>query len=99
MGNAASNANSSVNEAKKEFINFYEIIDYIACNYILTMSYESLTNLKDETYCNNLVVLTSDIIQQNFNNKDITYLSQRVKNGVTVNALNKENKLYSLEAL
>ena len=89
MGNTSSS--SGKNEAKKEFENFYEIIDYIATYYILTMDFKSLRKLSEKEYCDKLVILTSDIIQRYFNDMDITYLAQRVKEGLEVNELKKEN--------
>ena len=58
--------NSSSTSNNKQFSNFYEIIDYIATYYILTMDFKSLSKLSDKEYCDNLVVLTSDIIQKYF---------------------------------
>ena len=79
MGNSSSTSNKS---AKKEFENFYEVIDYIATNYILTMDFKSLTKLSEREYCDKLVVLTSDIINKNFTDLEVTYLLDRVENGV-----------------
>jgi len=90
MGNTPSNTNSNTNETKKEINNFYEIIDYIATYYILTMDFRSLRKLSEKEYCDKLVILTSDIVQRYFNDIDITYLAQRVKDGLEVNELKKE---------
>ena len=79
MGNSSSTSNKS---AKKEFENFYELVDYIATNYILTMDFKSLTKLSEREYCDKLVVLTSDIINKNFTDLEVTYLMDRVENGV-----------------
>ena len=88
MGNTtSSNSNKS---AKKEFDNFYDIVDYIATYYILTMDFKSLSKLSEKTYCDKLVVLTSDIIERYFNNTEVTYLAQRVRGGLEVNDLKKE---------
>ena len=92
MGNIAStNSNKS---AEKEFNNFYDVIDYIATYYILTMDFKSLSKLSEKAYCDKLVVLTSDIIERYFNDMEITYLAQRIKNGVEVNDLNKEKVIF-----
>ena len=89
MGNSASsNSNKS---AEKEFTNFYDIIDYIATYYILTMDFKSLSKLCEKEYCDKLVVLTSDIIKRYFNDMEITYLAQRIKDGQEVNNLSTEN--------
>lgn len=91
MGNKVStNANISTEKAKKEFDNFYDIIDYIATYYILTMDFKSLRKLSEKSYCDNLVVLTSDIIERYFNNMEVEYLAQRIKNGSEVNELKKD---------
>ena len=42
------------------------------------MDFESLRKLYNKKYCDNLIVLTSDIIQKYFTNTDITYLSDRI---------------------
>ena len=93
MGNNSSNmkSNNSTDTAEKNFNNFYEIVDYIATYYILTMDFQSLRRLSEREYCDNLIVLTSDIIKKYFNDMDITYLAQRVANGVEINELTKEN--------
>ena len=88
MGNSSSTPNN------KQFANFYEIIDYIASYYILTMDFKSLSKLSDKEYCDNLVVLTSDIIQKYFNDIEVTYLEQRVKAGIDVNELKKDNIIF-----
>lgn len=92
MGNAGSTNSDKAN--KKEFDNFYDIIDYIATYYILTMDFKSLSKLSEKEYCDKLVILTSDIINNHFNNAEVTYLAQRVKNGVDVNELSKEQVTY-----
>ena len=92
MGNSASsNSNKS---AEKEFNNFYDIIDYIATYYILTMDFKSLSKLCEKEYCDKLVILTSDIIKRYFNDMEVTYLAQRIKDGQEVNNLSKENVIY-----
>ena len=93
MGNYSSSmkSNKSTETAEKNFNNFYEIVDYIATYYILTMDFQSLRRLSEREYCDNLIILTSDIINKYFNNMDITYLAQRVANGVEINELSKEN--------
>jgi hypothetical protein len=104
MGNTtSSNSNNSNKSAEKEFDNFYDIIDYIATYYILTMDFKSLSKLSEKAYCDKLVILTSDIIERYFNDLEITYLAQRVKNGVEVNDLTKSKVMFinkdSLESL
>jgi len=98
MGNIPSTnsntKNGKTNDLNKDFDNFYKVVDYIATYYILTMDFKSLTNLSNKEYCDKLVVITSDIIKNYFNDLQITYLAQRIKNGEEVNELSKENVMF-----
>ena len=87
MGNSTSSSNQ---KTEKKFENFYDIIDYIATYYILTMDFKSLSKLSEKAYCDKLVILTSDIIDRYFNDMDVTFLAQRIKDGVEVNELTSE---------
>jgi len=91
MGNA--NSTNTPNPLNKTG-NFYEIIDYIASHYILTMDFESLKKLAQKEYCDKLVIITSDIIKDHFSERDITYLGQRVKQGVEVNEMSKQHEIF-----
>jgi len=84
------NSTSSTKKPESEFDNFYEIIDYIATYYILTMDFKSLSKLSEKAYCDKLVVLTSDIIDRYFNDMEVAFLAQRIKDGVEVNDLKTE---------
>jgi len=84
------NSTSSNKQAQQEFNNFYEIVDYIATYYILTMDFKSLSKLSEKAYCDKLVILTSDIIDRYFNEMDITFLAQRIREGAEVNELKTE---------
>jgi hypothetical protein len=85
------NISSSNTKSEKEFDNFYDIVDYIATYYILTMDFQSLSKLSEKAYCDKLVVLTSDIIDRYFNDMQVTFLAQRIRQGAEVNELKSEN--------
>jgi hypothetical protein len=93
MGNTNSTNTDSQNPSVKTG-NFYEIIDYIASHYILTMDFQSLKNLSQKEYCDKLVIITSDIINDHFSERDITYLAQRVKQGVEVNDMTNQKAIF-----
>jgi len=88
------NSTSSTKKSESEFENFYDIIDYIATYYILTMDFQSLSKLSEKAYCDKLVILTSDIVDRYFNDMEVTFLAQRIKDGLEVNDLKKENIRY-----
>lgn len=57
-----------------------QIMDYIATYYILTLDFISLRKLYDKEYCDKLVILTSEIIEKQFTDMEITYLSEDIHN-------------------
>jgi hypothetical protein len=91
MGNTPSTAKKS---AETEFKNFYDVIDYVATYYVLTMDFKSLSKLSEKEYCDKLIILTADIIEKHFNEREITYLEQRIKDGLEVNSLNTEKFVF-----
>lgn len=92
MGNQNSTNKQNTDELKPKSIS--QILDYIATHYILTLDFKSLRKLYDKEYCDKLVILTSDIVERYFTDMEITYLAQRVKNGVEVNELDKDNVIF-----
>jgi len=94
MGNSQSSKTNSNSNADNKFGNFYDIMDYIATYYILTMDFKSLSKLSEKEYCDNLVVLTSDIIERYFTDTEVEYLSQRVKDGVETNEMSKDKIIF-----
>ncbi len=99
MGNQTSTATNTTQdktntntELKPKSVS--QILDYIATHYILTMDFKSLRKLYDKTYCDKLVVLTSDIIERYFTDMEITYLAQRVKDGVEINELASDKVIF-----
>ena len=87
----ASVSKSQVNTDNKDY---RKTLDYIASNYILTQNFIDMKRLSDIKYCNNLVVLTAKIIETNLNDKEISYLSKRIKNGKEVEEMTKERVIY-----
>lgn len=97
MGNQTSRNNNGLNKENNDELkpkSISQILDYITTYYILTMDFKSLRKLYEKDYCDKLVVLTSDIIQRYFTDMEITYLSQRIKNGVEVNEIDKDKVIF-----
>jgi|TARA_Y100000992_G_scaffold302554_2_gene277271 hypothetical protein len=87
-------ASQSNNKYKK---NLVDVIDHLATEYIVTQTFQDMINLRDPDYCNNLVILTSDIINNNFNQKQVRYLYEKNINGVKVNEI-KEDSLFWIKS-
>jgi ElaB/YqjD/DUF883 family membrane-anchored ribosome-binding protein len=98
MGNQTSTNNpNSLNKEQSDKLqpkSISQILDYIATYYILTMDFKSLRKLYDKEHCDKLVILTSEIIQRYFTDLEITYLSQRIKDGVEVNENAKDKVIF-----
>ena len=94
MGNQTSTTNTKDQSDKLSPKPISQILDYIATYYILTMDFKSLRKLYNKEYCDKLVILTSDIINIYFTDLEITYLAQRIKNGVEVNELEKDKVIF-----
>ena len=94
MGNQLSNlkSQSKTDELKPKSIS--QILDYISTYYIVTMDFKSLRKLYEKEYCDKLVILTSDIVERYFTDIELTYLDQRIKNGVEVNEMDKDNIIF-----
>ena len=90
MGNGQSNNSNEDNGDNK----LSKSIDVIAANYILTQNFTDMMNLRDPKYCDNLVIMTSEVMSKNLNNKEITYMSQKIKDGVEINELADDSVLY-----
>ena len=90
MGNALSNTN--VDKPNKKSLS--QIIDYVATNYILTQNFKDMEKLTDTEYCNNLVILTSKIVDQKLSNLEINYLTQRLQGKSEINEMASDKLIY-----
>jgi len=71
-----------------------ETIDYIATHYILTSDFQSLRKLNEKTYCEKMIVLTSDIINKKFSDLEVDKILDRVENGSSPKDIEKENIVF-----
>jgi len=94
MGNNQSNTNGPQNSNELKPKSISQILDYVATHYIVTMDFQSLKKLYKAEYCDQLVVLTADIIDRYFTDLEVTYLAQRTKGGVEVNILDKDKVVF-----
>ena len=89
MGNSQSSDNPKDTRSQ-----LAKAIDYIATNYILTQNFQDMEKLADPEYCNNLVIMTSNIIAKNLSDLDVQYLAQRMKDGVEINEMTSEKVIF-----
>lgn len=74
-----------------------EIIGYVASNYILGQSFNDMKRLADPQYCNKLVIVTSNILKNYLNTREVKYLAQKIKDGQEVNEIQQEQLTYLMK--
>ena len=84
------NVKSSVEGKRDEFL---EEIDLIATKLMNKQDMVEMRKLQDPKYCQELVVLTSDLLQRNMKVEDVEFLNERVEQGAE-KALIKEKLIY-----
>uniref|UniRef100_A0A6C0ELW3 Uncharacterized protein n=1 Tax=viral metagenome TaxID=1070528 RepID=A0A6C0ELW3_9ZZZZ len=87
-------ATQSKSEDSGQELKAINILDVLATKYILTQNFQDMKKLGDKEYCNKLVILTSDIIKKFLKEKEITYIAQRIIDGVPVNAKKTSSIIY-----
>ena len=82
MGNSISlYSNIQSGGGEEKIITLSDSLDFIASYYILTMDFKSLSQLHEKKYCDELVVLTADIINKYFSDLEVQRLLERVEYG------------------
>jgi hypothetical protein len=99
MGNQQSSISKyggGVEDTSKEIkqIPLEETIDYIATHYILTSDFQSLRKLNEKSYCEKMIVLTSDIINKKFSDLEVDKILDRIENGSSPKDIEKENIVF-----
>jgi hypothetical protein len=82
MGNQNSLLNDNSKKNMGDCIKFLKEIDRIAIKYIFTHEVNKLKNLENKEYCSRLIHLTSDILEEKFNIREIECIYQRIKYGI-----------------
>jgi len=76
MGNTASAPNGSTETTNISTLPY--LIDEIALHYMLTQNTIDLIRLTDKEYNDNLIILTSDVLEKRLNNLELGYLKNRI---------------------
>jgi hypothetical protein len=69
-------------------------VNAIATKYILSQNFQDFISLNDPTKCNNLVILTSKIISEYLDNKEIFYLAQHFKGDKVIDRMTQDDVIY-----
>ena len=72
----------------------HNALDQLATKYILTQNFQDMKRLATKAYCDKLIILTTDIVKKYLNNKEIEYLSYKIKDGIPINKMEKQKVTY-----
>lgn len=61
-----------------------QLVDKIAANYIVTMDSDSLRKLNEKSYCDEIMALTSDILEKEFTHLEVQQIASRVHKGTVI---------------
>lgn len=83
MGNNTS-SNPDYKDRDSPAQSFTRIMETIAEKYILTNNFDDMLKLNDPNYCNKIVVLTSELLNEKLNTHEIEYIVQKTRAGIDV---------------
>ena len=95
MGNKGSTLNKNKNKKEGIFSNkklkLPNVLHHIAAKYITQMNFKDMEDLHNPDKCNQIVVLTSKVLQRHLNELEISYLDLSVR-GSTPNEFTENMK-------
>lgn len=95
MGNKGSTLNKNKNKKEGIFSNkklkLPNVLHHIAAKYITQMNFKDMEDLHNPDKCNDIVVLTSKVLQRHLNELEISYLDLSVR-GATPNEFQENMK-------
>lgn len=95
MGNSISSYSIIHQSGGNDNTPLEKTLDYIASHYILTMDFQSLRKLHEKEYCEELIGLTSKIVDKHFNDLEVNQLLNRITTDVENSSANAYGSLHS----
>jgi hypothetical protein len=90
MGNSA----SSIKENTNDVTEFLLKIDKLAASYITSSNISTSNKISDLQFCDDLVIMTSDVLSNNLTAMDIDYLHQRTEKGVVIDDMTTDKVIF-----
>ena len=63
---------------KKDFL---EDLETLVTELIIKQSWKDMQKMENVEYCNELVVITSEVLEKHLNDRELAYLEERIKEG------------------
>ena len=84
-----------LDKERKVGFSIIQAVDKIVSKILMeNTSLHDISMLQDKKFCDNVVVLTSKILNKHFNLREISYLNYRIKNDVQVNEIVKDKVVF-----
>ena len=84
-----------LNKERKVGFNIIQAVDKIVSKILMeNTSLHDISMLQDKKFCDNVVVLTSKILNKHFNLREISYLNYRIKNNTQVNEIANDKVVF-----
>ena len=80
MGNSISNIKENTNDVTEYLLK----IDSLAANFVTSSNISQNKKMGDLYFCDDLVIMTGDVLANKLNSMDIEYLKQRTEKGVVI---------------
>jgi hypothetical protein len=88
------NSESTIKENTTDVTDFLIKIDNLAAKFITSSTISENKNIGDINFCNDLVIMTSDVISNKLTAMDIEYLKQRTEKGVVIDDMTTDKVIF-----
>ena len=82
----------STTKSKKKDLN--QVINFIASHYILTQSFTDLQSLNNEKYCDDMILVTSEVLNKYLTKREVQHLEQKQQNGINIDKMKSDSIMY-----
>ena len=87
MGNAQGQTAKQAEKGK----DLSQVVNFIASHYILTQSFNDMESLKSEKYCDDLILVTSNVLNKYLTKMDVQYLATKTVRHIVVHIIYDPN--------
>tara|TARA_B110000305_G_C19465899_1_gene658015 strand:- start:6595 stop:7863 length:1269 start_codon:yes stop_codon:yes gene_type:complete len=90
MGNSISNIKENTTDVTEYLLK----IDSLAAKFVTSSNISNNSKMSDLYYCNDLVIMTGDVLSNKLNSMDIEYLKQRTEKGVVIDDMTNDKVIF-----
>lgn len=90
MGNSISNIKENTNDVTEYLLK----IDSLAAKFITSSNISQNKKMGDLYFCDDLVIMTGDVLANKLNSMDIEYLKQRIEKGVVIDDMTTDKVIF-----